>query len=162
MLLGKLEYEGVVEGNIILKCVAEVDPKIDRSRVSFRQGDALDLPADIGPFDIVLAVNLLDRLKTPRTFLNALKTIVKSNGIVVIATPFTWLPEFTEPENWIGGNIDEQGNEVGCFSALNDIMESNNFKLIDRVDGGIPFFMRDTKRKFHYCIAEAGVWHKQD
>ena len=39
----------------------EVDASIVRSRVSFEQGDACDLPTHLGQFDVIHASNLLCR-----------------------------------------------------------------------------------------------------
>lgn len=38
----------------------------DRSRCHFKEGDACDLPEDIGQFGCVLAANLICRLPDPR------------------------------------------------------------------------------------------------
>lgn len=35
--------------------------------------------------------------------LHRMKELVKPNGYLVITTPFSWLDEFTQRENWLGG-----------------------------------------------------------
>lgn len=67
----------------------------DRSRVSFKVGDACSLPSDLGQFGMVLAANLICRLPRPMDFLNRLKELVVPAGIVVITSPYTWLEEYT-------------------------------------------------------------------
>jgi len=59
------------------------------------QGDACNLPLDLGQFGCVLAANLIDRLRTPQNFLNRLGTLVAPGGILVITSPYTFLEEFT-------------------------------------------------------------------
>ena len=76
-------------------------------RLAFLQGDAMDLPADLGAFDRVHAANLLCRLPEPQRLLERLPALVKPGGELVLATPCTWLEEFTPPENWPpGGTFD--------------------------------------------------------
>ena len=60
------------------------------------QGDACDLPRDLGQFGCVLAANLICRLHKPYEFLNRLAGLVASKGILVITSPYTWLEQFTE------------------------------------------------------------------
>jgi len=67
----------------------------DRQRALFMQGDACNLPLDLGQFGCVLAANLIDRLRTPQNFLNRLGTLVAPGGILVITSPYTFLEEFT-------------------------------------------------------------------
>lgn len=45
--------------------VARVEPEIERNRVKFIQGDAMNLPELFGPFDLIVASNLIDRLYNP-------------------------------------------------------------------------------------------------
>ena len=71
----------------------------DRSRCYFQQGDACDLPVDLGKFGCVLAANLICRLHTPLDFLNRLADLVIPGGIVVITSPYTFLEEFTPKVN---------------------------------------------------------------
>ena len=68
----------------------------DRSKVRFQRGDACSLPLrDIGQFDCVLASNLIDRLHTPNAFLDRLSSLVSTGGILVITSPYMFLPQFT-------------------------------------------------------------------
>ena len=60
------------------------------------QGDACNLPSDLGHFGCILAANLIDRLHTPSDFLDRLPGLVAPNGIVVLTSPYTWLEQFTE------------------------------------------------------------------
>ena len=68
-------------------------------RVNFEQGDAMDLRFDLGEFDLVHAANLLCRLPEPLRFLERLKALVKAGGRLVLATPTTWMTQYTPAEN---------------------------------------------------------------
>ena len=67
----------------------------DRSRLSFYQGDACNLPSDLGQFGCVLAANLVCRLPNPYQFLDRLPSLVAPGGVLVITSPYSWLEEFT-------------------------------------------------------------------
>jgi len=67
----------------------------DRSRLSFYQGDACNLPSDLGQFGCVLAANLVCRLPNPYQFLDRLPSLVAPGGTLVITSPYSWLEEFT-------------------------------------------------------------------
>ena len=67
----------------------------DRSRINFWVGDACSLPDDIGQFGLVLAANLLCRLRRPLDFLNRTKDLVLPSGILILTTPFTWMEKYT-------------------------------------------------------------------
>ena len=67
----------------------------DRSKADFRVGDACNLPLDLGQFGCVLAANLICRLHTPQAFFDRLRSLVAPGGILVITSPYTFLPEYT-------------------------------------------------------------------
>ena len=67
----------------------------DRSRLSFYQGDACNLPSDLGQFGCVLAANLVCRLPNPYQFLDRLPSLVAPGGVLVITSPYSWLEKFT-------------------------------------------------------------------
>ena len=101
---GRLAYRRTEEGATeSRRCEAAVPAEIDRNRVRFEVGDACDLRPDLGTFDVALLINLVDRLPEPRRCLERLPALLSPGGQLVIASPFTWLEEYTPPENWLGG-----------------------------------------------------------
>jgi len=72
------------EGTATTELALGLDPAIDRSRVSFEQGDAQSIRADIGQFDLVLACNLICRLPEPMRLLQRLPELVKPGGQLFI------------------------------------------------------------------------------
>lgn len=64
----------------------------------------------MGSFDVVLMANLLCRLPTPKTCLARLggpNALVQPGGHVVLTSPFSWLEQFTDKENWMGGTAEQ-------------------------------------------------------
>lgn len=82
---------------------AHVPTDADKEQVTFKVGDACNLPLNLAPVDAVLAANLICRLPEPKKFLDALPRIVKPGGVVVLTTPFSWLEAWTKPRSWLGG-----------------------------------------------------------
>ena len=71
-----MPYTMQIEGNITAQRVASMSPGCKPENAEFMQGDACNLPEDLGPADAVLAANLLCRLPEPRKFLQRLPTLV--------------------------------------------------------------------------------------
>jgi SAM-dependent methyltransferase len=131
---------------------ARVDPGLDRSRIRFQVADACELDSSLGPFDVVHAANLLCRLPDPRALLSQLPDLVRPGGQLLLATPFTWLDEFTPSCNWLGKG------EGDSFQDLK-LMISNDFELQFEID--IPFLIREHERKFQYGISLGTRWRRK-
>ena len=108
----------------------------------------MDLPPDIGAFDRVHAANLLCRLTEPRRLLERLPALVKPGGELVLATPCTWLEEFTPPGNW---------PPADTFGWLKNSL-APAFDLAERKDE--PFLIRETARKFQWSFSLVTVWRR--
>ena len=122
---------------------------LDPTRCQFEQGDAMNLRNDLGTFDRVLAANLICRLTHPEKFLSRLPALVNPDGEVVLATPCTWLEDFTPPANWPQGST---------LDWLKEIL-SNDFELI--TEANEPFLIRETARKFQWTVALVTKWKKR-
>ena len=142
---GDLPYRRTDEGDFTTSLVARVPAGIERSRVSFETGDAMNLRDDLGVFDVVLRANLIDRLTEPQRCLARLASLVKSGGQLVITSPYTWLEDFTPRANWLTPTLD------GLRSAL-----APHFDLVSTRD--MPFLIREHARKFQWSVAQASVW----
>ncbi|HET6406278.1 MAG TPA: methyltransferase domain-containing protein, partial [Chthoniobacteraceae bacterium] len=86
---GELPYSRADEGALTSALKANRPAGIEHERVSFETGDAMALRADLGEFDVVLAANLIDRLRDPSQFLKRLPTLVKANGTLILTSPYT-------------------------------------------------------------------------
>jgi putative 4-mercaptohistidine N1-methyltranferase len=153
---GSLPYRRTEEGAITTPLVASVPADVPRDRAHFEHGDAHALRESLGAFDVVFAANLIDRLGQPERFLARLPRLVKPGGQLVLASPYTWLPEFTSPGRWLGGFIEEgraRTTQAGLESAL-----AGDFALTATKD--IPFLIREHARKYQWSVAQATIWRR--
>ena len=139
------------EGSVTTNLELQVDTSIDRTRVSFEQGDALSIRDDIGQFDLVLACNLICRLKEPLHLIRRLADLVKPGGCLFLTTPFTWMESYTPKANWLGNGSEDSfdGLRMGLEPAF----------TLD-ADWDMPFIIREHTRKFQYSIAKASRWRR--
>ena len=151
---GEHAYEKLVEGTLAEPAMARLPGDVGRSRVTFSQGDAQALPAELNDFDVVLAANLICRLPDPQRFLDRLPTLVTPGGQLLLTTPFTWLEEFTPREKWIGGTP-ASGRSL---DVLHDRL-APHFTLEHTVD--LPFLIREHSRKFQYGVALGTRWRSR-
>ena len=142
---GRLEYWQKDSGDNGKTRIA-ITPQVDRSRVSFQQGDATALPSSLHGFDAVLLANVLCRLPDPVACLSRMDKLVTPGGVLVMTTPFSWLPEYTPREHWIDGI-------QGVAAQLPE------FELLHTEE--IPFLIREHARKFEYIITLASVWRRK-
>jgi SAM-dependent methyltransferase len=148
---GSHHGERLLEGAITKAFEANVPAEIDRSRISFSVQDATALPAAMGPYDVVLAANLICRLPDPEAFLSRLPGFVKQGGQLLLTTPFTWLEEYTPKANWIGGMDSDHRSEAELTRRLDGM-----FRLHRRVE--LPFLIREHARKYQLGIALGTSW----
>lgn len=126
-------------------------------RVAFHQGDACDLNPRFTGYDLVLAANLIDRLYQPSKFLTTIHERITDNGLLVIASPYTWLEEYTPREAWVGG-FRKDGEDYTTFDGLQDMLAPHFRLLVD--PHSVPFVIRETRNKFQHSFSEVTVWEK--
>lgn len=127
------------------------------SRVAFSQGDACDLAPDYRDYDLVLAGNLIDRLYKPSLFLKNIHQRINDLGLLVIASPYTWLEEYTPKEEWLGGYL-KDGQPYSTLDGLREVL-SPHFQLLTD-PRSLPFVIRETRNKFQHSFSELTVWEK--
>ncbi len=154
---GSVPYERTDEGTLTTSLIATVPPDLARERAHFEHGDAQELRASLGTFDVVLAANLIDRLVEPSRFLSRLPDLLKHGGQLVITSPYTWLAEFTPPENWLGG-IAAEGLRRTTLDGLTATL-APHFDLVRTKD--LPFLIREHARKFQWSVAQASIWRRK-
>ena len=134
-----------------------ITPQI-AARVRFTQGDAHDLKPRYADYDLVLAANLIDRLRDPARFLRDLAKRVRPGGHVVLSSPYTWSTDFTPRDHWLGG-YRENGEAVTTLHTLHHLLDGD-FERVGR-PRDVPFVIRETARKFQHTVAQATVWRRR-
>ena len=144
-----LVYQRMEEGMQGTALAARAPVGGEGGRLRFCQGDAMNLAADLGTFDRVHAANLLCRLAEPLRLLERLPALVRPGGQLVLATPCTWLEEFTPPALWpAAGTLHWLKDSLGaCF-------------LLERETEEV-FLIRETARKFQWSSALVTVWRRK-
>jgi putative 4-mercaptohistidine N1-methyltranferase len=144
-----IPYQRHDEGHRYTELAASAPAGSHPQRITFQQGDAMQLPDSLGDFDLVHAANLLCRLTEPQRLLARLPSLVRPGGLLIITTPCTWLEEFTPSPHWPTG------------STLEWLQHSlaEHFELQERQD--LPFLIREHARKYQHTLAEATRWKRR-
>ena len=160
--LGKQRYVIIDEGELHSYREIRLDdfPELAavKDKISFMQGDACNLVEKYQNYDLVFAGNLIDRLYDPEKFLETVKSRLKSNGLLVLTSPYTWLEEYTPRQRWLGGFKAATGENFTTLDGIGSILGGTFEMVSDPVD--IPFSIRETRRKFHYGISQMTIWRK--
>ena len=131
-------------------------------RCSFVQNDPCNLdPKKFGRFDVVVAANVIERLYSPREFLESVHTFVEDGGLLILSSTYDWDKDLTPVENWIGGYKDAgSGENVSTLAGLSEILaDSGKFRFV-RTQCEIPQVKRTTARSLSYEISEMTVWER--
>ena len=158
---GFLRYTLTDEGDLVSykeRSLAGVGLDKVKDKVEFFQGDACNLNPKFDGYDLILAANLIDRLYDPAKWLTTIHARIHPGGLLLIASPYTWLTEHTEKRLWIGG-YKKDGDNFTTLDGLKEIL-GPHFRLT-RDPQTIPFVIRETKRKFQHSLAEVTIWEKR-
>ena len=136
------------EAHLQTPLTAKIPDGFSPENVSFHQGDAMDLSADLGTFDRIHAANLLCRLTDPIKLLDRLPSLMNAGGQLILATPCTWLEQFTPPQNW---------PDADTLSWLKNHLGKNFRLLLERDE---PFLIRETARKFQWTRSQLTLWER--
>ncbi|MBV2182158.1 MAG: 5-histidylcysteine sulfoxide synthase [Castellaniella sp.] len=157
---GQLRYTLTDEGDLVsykARTLGELGLQDTAGRVDFFQGDACNLKPQFTNYDLVLAANLIDRLYDPARFLDQIHERIVIGGLLVIASPYTWLEEHTPRQAWIGGFKKDAEN----YTTLDGLHEhlGAHFRLVSApID--VPFVIRETRHKFQHTLSEMTIWER--
>ena len=155
---GRIRYTLPEEGELVTyreRTLAELGLAETARRVSFWQGDACNLKPNFTAYDLILAANLIDRLHTPAQFLGSIHQRLAPGGLLLIASPYTWLAEHTRREYWLGG-FKKDGENFTTLDGLQALL-APHFELLGKPQD-VPFVIRETKRKFQHTLSEVTLW----
>jgi hypothetical protein len=104
-----------------------------------------------------MAANLIDRLYDPAKFLAAIHERLNVGGVLMLASPYTWLTEHTPRQDWIGG-FKKDGENFSTLDGLREMLQPH-FEQIGEAQE-VPFVIRETKRKFQHTLSEVTFWRR--
>jgi len=128
-----------------------------KDKVEFFQGDACNLKPQFTAYDFILAANLIDRLYNPAKFLTTIHERLNIGGLLMLASPYTWLAEHTPREDWLGG-FKKDGESFTTLDGLKAHL-LQYFELVQDPQE-VPFVIRETKRKFQHTLSEVTFWRR--
>lgn len=158
---GRIRYTIPTEGALETFCEQRLDAlglAETADRVEFFQADACNLKPIYDEYDLVLAANLLDRLYAPRKFLADIAGRIRPGGLLVLASPYSWDKQYTEPAEWLGG-YRVAGEPYSTLEGLQDALR-DTFALVGEPEQ-IPFVIRETARKHQHTVSEVTVWERK-
>lgn len=106
---------------------------------------------------MIIASNLLCRLPKPRKFLQQIGSFLETGGLLVLISPYSWLPEYTDRTEWIGATSGQDS-----FHVLQTFLETEvrpAFSLVHKED--VPFLIREHERKYQLGVSDMTVWKLQ-
>jgi len=157
---GVLRYTLTDEGELVSyheRKLADLGLDAVRHKVTFFQGDACNLKPVFSGYDLILAANLIDRLYSPKKFLSGVHERLNPGGILLLATPCTWLEQHTKREEWVGG-YKRDGENYTTLDGLKEIL-GKHFRLLEEpLD--VPFVICETRRKFQHSVSQVTLWER--
>jgi putative 4-mercaptohistidine N1-methyltranferase len=157
---GVIHYQLVEEGEIVSyneKRLSDFALEGTGSKIEFSQGDAHNLKPQFTDYDLILAANLIDRLYEPSRFLASLHERLNVGGLLVLASPYTWLEEYTKKENWVGG-VRKAGEPFTTLEGLHNLLDPH-FKRLSEPQNA-EFVIRETARKHQHTVSQVTIWER--
>merc|ERR1719282_484446 len=99
----------------------------------------------LGDFDVVLAINVLEKQSSPSDLLAGLHEFVRPGGLLVIASNYNWCPETTPADKMIGGyKCPTSGENVSTLEGIANLLRPTFRKL--EHDSELATVKRDSLR----------------
>ena len=122
------------------------------------QGDACNLSDKYTGYNLIFAGNLIDRLYSPKQFLSTIHERLNMGGLLILTSPYTWLEEYTEQDQWLGGFKDNVGENFTTLDGLKETL-GTHFEMVEAPQD-VPFVIRETARKFQHTLAQMTIWRR--
>ncbi|MFJ7209857.1 5-histidylcysteine sulfoxide synthase [Streptomyces sp. NPDC098789] len=150
---GQISYRRPLQGMRGAPATA-VRPRTARADcVRFEVADAASFQPSLGTFDAVVASNVLCRVCDPVQLLATLQEYTRPSGLLLLATPWSWDEQFTEPRHWIGGTPDSDSS-----SALEQLLQPA-FTLVH--EGSETAVLWVHERRFECITPHITVWRRR-
>ncbi|MDT0419580.1 methyltransferase domain-containing protein [Streptomyces sp. DSM 41982] len=126
----------------------------ERAELRFETGDGEALAGRPGGYDAVLVSNILDRVADPAACLAQFhdsERVLRAGGLLVIACPWSWYPEYTDPAAWFGADRPDHSSEHALKAALRD-----RFTLVaESEQAGV---LCQNPREYDYFESHVTIW----
>ncbi len=155
---GRIRYERAEEGDLVTfqeRTLSDLGLNGECAQIQFMQQDATNMKAEFAGYDLVVAANLIDRLNDPARFLRDLPARINPGGVLLIASPYTWLEAFTPKEKWLGG-FKRDGEPVTTLDGLHAELDEHFDLSGEPVK--VPFVIRETANKHQHTFSEVTLW----
>jgi len=113
----------------------------------FIVGDAQQLVLQESVFDLVLCLNVVDRVLKPTKVVDQIFRVLKNGGHLVITDPYDWEHSAITKSEWVT-------NMAELFS------HNNQWQRVQEVDG-IPFVTRETNRQLIVYMNHCLIYRKR-
>lgn len=146
----RLAYPRRVTGRRYATATIPADPAraLADERVTLLCGDALDPPLVPGAFDRVVALNLLDSLRSPRGLLAVVDGLCKRGGEIILTSPYTWSSAVMADHERLGGD-DPAATLADLLRAGTDL----GARYVIEDEAELPWTLRrDGRSAATYCI----------
>lgn len=111
-------------------------------RVDFWVCDALAMPFVPGTFAGAVSMNLLDSVPSPTDLLRSFHEQLKSDGRMLLASPFDWSSVVTPVEAWLGGHSQRGKHRGDCLIIVRHLLTALGAFEIEREWSDIPWNVR--------------------
>jgi len=105
-------------------------------------------------FDLIFGCNLIDRLHTPIEWVKQSQAMLRDGGLLIIASPYTWKPEHTQVEKWLGGYL-KDAESYFTVDGLKEALMSNMVLLEEKK---VPFVIPDADGTFQYTYSNCTIF----
>ena len=160
---GSVLYTLPIEGEIMdfkEKTLEEMGLQSVAQKCEFMQQDASNMKPHFSGYDMLVAMNLIDRLYEPKKFLQDIAHRLNEGGLLMIGSPYSWSEQHTVKANWLGGYKDGQsGENVTTLEALQAILSEQFEPVGEPFD--LPFVIRETARKYQHSVSQVTIWKKK-
>jgi len=105
-------------------------------------------------FDLIFGCNLIDRLHTPIDWVKKSQAMLREGGLLIIASPYTWKPEHTQVEKWLGGYLKDAEN----YFTVDGLKEALMPDLVLLEEKKVPFVIPDADGTFQYTYSNCTIF----
>ncbi|MEW6990130.1 5-histidylcysteine sulfoxide synthase [Colwelliaceae bacterium 6441] len=125
-----VRFQNVVEGDIVNFNEISLRDYLPnyQDNITFSQGDAVNLKPIFCDYDVILLQQVLEHSYDPKSVLSGISQRLNNNGLLIIASNYTFDEHVTEKEKWLGG-IKVNGENVTAFEGISQILAAD-FSLV--------------------------------